>query len=189
MEDEELISRYQQGQQIYLDVLIDRYKNNLYKFCRHLTNSQSEADDIFQETWLKVVEKLYLYKDTGSFISWLYTIAANIYKDQYRKKKRWLNIIKEYFSNESKEWEMNRQETQKDLPQESCIREEEKEEVRKALTQLHDLHRIPLILFYFQEMKYTEIAEILDIPEGTVKSRISQGKKKLRESMEVGKSG
>lgn len=184
-EDKDIIRLYFNGDKNCLDILIERYKLPLYRFCHNLTLKRDEADDLFQETWLKAIQKLNTFDVNRSLLSWLYSICINSYKDKYRKKKRWLNKLKEYFSADTMEMDMNSIQSSVPIPEDLIILSEEKLRLKKCLNELDDIFRIPLILFYFKELSYSDISEILFIPIGTVKSRLNLGKKKLKERMEV----
>jgi RNA polymerase sigma-70 factor (ECF subfamily) len=185
LDDKEIILRCQSGRMDVIEILIDRYKNPLYKFCCHLTNSRQEGDDLFQETWVKVMKNINLCDSTKPFETWLCTITVNLYKDKYRRSKRWLNRIKDYFTNETKEIEMTGVESREPLPEEQLINRELKDNLKACINKLDDIFKIPLVLFYYKEMSYQEISDILDIPAGTVKSRLNSGRNKLKEMMEV----
>jgi RNA polymerase sigma-70 factor (ECF subfamily) len=185
LEDNEIIERYKSGQRDILNILVDRYKNPLYKLCRHLTSNSMDADDLFQETWVKVVKNIKSYDPDKIFPPWLYKICTNMYLDRYRAKKRWLGKVKEYFNNEEKEIEMESMESRLPLPEEELIEKYDHETIRRYINMMDDIYRLPIILYYFKEVDYSDIAAILDIPVGTVKSRLYSAKQRLGKLMEV----
>jgi len=189
IENIELIQRIQSGQRDLIDILIDKYKNPFYKFCYHLTSNRYDADDLFQETWMKVVKNINLCNKDKQFEPWLYSIALNLYKDKYRKSKRWLNRIKEYFDTEVKDHEIELIDSGEPLPEDKLLYNEQKDQLKECINKLDDSFRIPIILFYFRELSYDDISEILALPLGTVKSRLSSGRKKLMKLMEEDKNG
>lgn len=185
MEDNEIVSRYISGQSEVMDILVDRYKIPLYRLCYHLTANNMDADDLFQETWIKAVKSIKLY-DTGKpLLPWLCTICTNLYKDRYRVKKRWINRIKEYFSSQEKDAEMDSVHNSAPMLEDELVEKFDREAVRKYINMLDDTYRLPIILYYFKEVDYSDIGEILGIPIGTVKSRLYTAKQKLRKLMEV----
>lgn len=186
IEDRDIIERCKAGQMDLIDILIERYKTPLYRYCCYLTQSKLDADDIFQETWIKVVKNIYSFDSSNKFCPWLYTISLNIYRDNYRLGKRWLNRIKTYLSNELKDNEINSVADNSLPPDDQIIEIEMKKRLRLYINKLEDIYRIPLILFYFEDMSYKEVSEILKIPLGTVKSRLNTGKATLRKLMEEG---
>ncbi|RSK25647.1 sigma-70 family RNA polymerase sigma factor [Bacillus sp. HMF5848] len=184
--DQKLIELCMQGSNFAQQRLIVKYKTLLYSFARKLTKNKDDADDLFQDTWLKVFQKLHTYDGTKPFENWLCYICLNTYRDQYRKKKRWLNIVTDFFlSNEQKDLTMDTAPTPRNqLVEDIVIQHEEHDYLIQAMQQLDDSFRIPLILFYFQSFSYEEIANFLHIPVGTVRSRLSNAKKKLKNILE-----
>lgn len=156
-----------------LNTYIEKYGKRLYGLCRTLCTNKDDADDLYQETWLKVHRKLHQYNQELEFQGWLTRICVNTYKDQYRKKK--ISLLFDYFSSQE----------EKDLILNSA-KEEEKEDfsdLHAAVHALPDKLKMTVILFYFQDLSLTETAKVLDIPEGTVKSRLSKARTLLKEKM------
>jgi RNA polymerase sigma-70 factor, ECF subfamily len=185
IEDREIIVRIQRGQINLMETLIERYKDSVYKFCLFLTKSQQEADDLFQETWIKVLKYIHQFDADKTFNPWLTSITLNIYRDRYRKSKRWISVIKQYFSQDEYTQEFKNIKSPLPDPQEAVIDTEQSEQLRVCINNLDDTYRLPIILFYFKELSHQEISHLLQIPIGTVKSRLSNGRKKLKEGMEV----
>jgi RNA polymerase sigma-70 factor (ECF subfamily) len=185
LEDKEIVERYMSGRSDIIDILIDRYKNPLFKLCCHLTANSTDADDLFQDTWVKAVKSIKLYDASKPFSPWLYSICTNLYKDSYRVKKRWLSRIKEYFSDEEKDADIESADNMSYLPEEELIEKYSRESIKNYVNMLDDIYRLPLILYYFKEIDYMDIGTVLDIPVGTVKSRLYKAKQKLRKLMEV----
>jgi len=178
------IEGFNKGQKLLS--LIDMYKNQVYRLCYRLTNNEFDADDLFQDTWVRVVRNIDSYYKNKSFETWIYTITINLYKDRYRKQKRWMNIIKDFFTNEKKDFELSKVPLDKFHPESLLIDKECTKELEAFLNGLPDNYRIPVILYYFKEMNYNQISDVLDIPVGTVKSRLSRGIHKLKKALEKG---
>lgn len=185
LEDKQIIQLYKSGQTDFLEMLIDRHKNSLYKFCYHLSSNRFDADDLFQDTWARVIHNINSFDEEKPFCNWLFSIALNSYRDRYRKAKRWLHKLKDFFSNEEKEAELSNLPSSSTSPDEQAVDNELKSNLVCCINSLEDTFRIPIILFYFKQLRYEDIAQILDIPVGTVKSRLNAGKSKLRKLMEV----
>ncbi len=179
VEDRDIILRCRDGQSDLMDILIDRYQTPLYTLCRKLTKDPGDADDLFQDTWVKVMKHIGQCDPDRKFSNWLFTICVNRYRDRYRRRKRWLSRIKEYSSTEAKDLEMDQAPAGNPSPADDVIAGERESAVRRALDKLEDKLRIPILLHYFREMTISEIAEILDMPDGTVKTRLFNGRKKL----------
>lgn len=185
VESRYILQMYNNDREQGLEFLVDKYKDSLYKFSLHLCKNSNEAEDLFQDTWIKVFKNINTFDENKNFQTWLFTICMNSYKDRYRKSKRWLNIIRDYFDNEEKQEEMGKVYSTENLPEEETIKDYEKYMIKKAVKTLKDEYRIPLILYYFQQLSYKEISEILSIPEGTIKSRLNKGRKLIKDYMEV----
>jgi RNA polymerase sigma-70 factor (ECF subfamily) len=181
MTDNELIQRCKSGQTELMDILIERYKTALYTMCRKLTMNAVDADDLFQDTWIKAVRNIERFEPGKNFATWLFTICVNLYRDKYRRKKRWMKRVKSYFS--SAELERETAEIKSDLPDtdEEVIENEMKTMLQNSIDRLDDIYRIPLLLYYYRELSVAEVSGILEIPEGTVKSRLAAARQKLKD--------
>jgi RNA polymerase sigma-70 factor (ECF subfamily) len=185
LDDSIVISRCQAGQIELMDILVDRYKKPLYSFCCKLARNRGQADDLFQDTWIKVLKSIHHCMGDKRFINWLFTICINLYRDRFRKYSRWLKIVKWYPSAGHMEAEMEKVESNVAGPEEKTFKNEQETAVRNALAAVKDIWRIPLILYYYREFSLAEIAAMLEIPEGTVKSRLAAGRNHLKKIMEV----
>ena len=179
--DEILVREYLMGRNEAMDMLIDMYKKPLYKFCFHLTKNNFDADDLFQETWIKVIKNIRRY-NSGNFKGFLYKICINALRDQCRKNKRQKSKVS-YLDDQSY---TDRLEAAGAANCENIITGMERyNSMVMKLNAMKDHYRIPVILFYFEGMRYSMIAEVLDMSIGTVKSRIDKCRSKLREIPEV----
>jgi RNA polymerase sigma-70 factor (ECF subfamily) len=167
-----------------MDVLIERHKTDLYSLCRKLTRGSSDADDLFQDTWVNVMKNLESYSTDHRFKTWLFAICLNRYRDLYRWRKRWWRRVTRLPSGDRPDDEHPAFLAPDPGPEQALISEERKTAVREALDKLEDMFRLPMLLHYFQDLSMVEIGEILEIPPGTVKSRLSAGREKLRVAME-----
>lgn len=167
-----------------IEALMQRYQHPLYRFCVHLCRSRVEADDLFQDVWLRVMKHAHEIENKEMLESWLFTIAVNLYRDRYRKAKRWLRWIKPYWDSDTQSADMERVHDLSSQPERVMEQRQEKELIREALQQLKQDHRIVLVLFYMQECSYREIADIVGIAEGTVKSRLYAAKQALKQQLE-----
>jgi RNA polymerase sigma-70 factor (ECF subfamily) len=184
LEDRDIVRRCQEGQTDLMDILIDRHQTALYTLCRKLTGDPSDADDLFQDTWVRAMRSIGQFSGEHKFAPWLFRICVNRYRDKYRKRKRWLRRIKEYPSAEKQDTAMESVGSSDSGPDGQVIRQEAEEMVRVALDRLDDKFRVPLLLHYFRDLGISEIAEILALPDGTVKTRLSRGRAMLRDIVE-----
>ena len=168
----------------FMESLIDDYKDMVYDLCMRLTNDVYKSEDLFQETWLKVAKSLDKVNNERNIRNYIYTICINSYKNNYGKEKRWLNIIKDYFSNNEKESVINNICFDEDETINDVIRKFDETIIQNEIANLKEIYRIPIILFYYKDFSYEQISEILKIPLGTVKYRLNMAKKLLKEMLE-----
>ena len=185
--DEVLLSRYRdEGRTADFDVLIHRYERELYRYLVRYTGDAALAEDVFQNTFLQVHLKRGLYEDGRPVRPWLYSIATHQAVDALRKAGRHPTISLDVRG--SSGGGDSEPSALVDLlvganagPLAELQGEERKEWVRTAIERLPDALKQTLILAYFQDLKYREIAEIQKIPVGTVKSRLHAALAKLQE--------
>jgi RNA polymerase sigma-70 factor (ECF subfamily) len=158
--------------------LIDLHKNRLYKLCLYLEKQTYEADELFQDTWVKAIEKMHQYDQSQPFYPWLSKIAVNIYRDRLRRIKKEFQYA--IFSNEE---ELLKVPSHTDLLNEVIVRQEW-EVAKEALKGLEDKYKLPMVLTLIEGLSYQETSEILDVPEKTIKSRVYDGRIKLKRIME-----
>jgi len=163
------------GDQAAFSELYNRYKGRMYYyFYRMLGNSAELANDFLQELFLKLIEKPESYNPAYSFSTWLYSVANNQCKNEYRRR----GIRQEYHLNEASESQM-------DFLNEAAIEPDRViEKIFQTLDQLGEEHRSAFVLRYREGFSIKEVAEILELPEGTVKSRLFYAKKMLAEKLE-----
>jgi RNA polymerase sigma-70 factor, ECF subfamily len=174
--DEELALGVQQGSREDFTMIMDRHYSPLlgylYRMCG---GTRTLAEDMVQETFLRLLRGIRLYQPTRPFKPWLYAIATNIARNHYAlaDTRHTSNLVKEadYFSDD-------------ESTEETVISGQAAEAVLGALGQLPPHQREVVVLFYYQELSQKEIADTLHIPVGTVKSRLSLGLRRLRELME-----
>lgn len=167
-----------------LELFIEEYKTPLYKLCVNLHRNNTNAEDLFQDTWIKAFKYMNDFDRSKNFEPWLFTIAINLYKDNYRKVKRWFSKSIDFFDNNEKDIVMDNIKATTYLPEESYDNGRNKEQLQNGINNLKDDFRMVVILFYYNGLKQKEISEILKIPEGTVKSRLNKAKNLLKEYME-----
>lgn len=162
---------------------IARYQKKLYNFCLKLTKDRFRADDLFQDTWAKAIEKRDQYKESFSYEPWLMSICVNLYRDFYRRNRLTSKLFQMFTQTEVMETTLSSIRDPHRTIEEQVLQKEKNGQLKKALDDLDDKYRLPLIFYYYNEYTYVEIAEVLSIKEGTVKSRISTAKQKLKERM------
>lgn len=179
--DRQLIERYKSGHQEALELLINRYKDDLYRFCCHLSLERQDAEDLFQEVWVRILRKLEKYDPDRPFKAWLFQVAINLYRDRYRKWRKLRERLTIAWTFEHSGFTEIRATAL--LTEEYLIQKEQFKYLEECLRSLPKRYLAPLILYYYEEFSYESIGEILDVPLGTVKSRLNQGKKLLKAIM------
>ena len=173
--DTELMQQIVSGDQSAFGELYHRYKDRMYYyFYRMLGNSGELANDFLQELFMKLIEKPESYNPSFAFHTWFYSVANNMCKNEYRKR----GVRQEYYETEKFE-------PQIEFLAESTIEPEQAiEKIFQALEQLGEEHRSTFLLRYREGFSIKEVAEILELPEGTVKSRLFYAKRILAEKLE-----
>ena len=156
-----------------IDEYIDKYGRRLYGLCITLCADRFDADDLYQDTWLKAYRKFNLYNTEKPFEAWVTGICVNTYRDYLRKKKI-RDLFDIFDTNDEKDKFLN------DIPDKVKA---DYTELHWAINKLPEKLRVTIILFYFYDMKEKQVAESLGIPVGTVKSRLNQAKKSLRKEL------
>ncbi|MGY8808753.1 MAG: RNA polymerase sigma factor [Fidelibacterota bacterium] len=176
--DEKLIARFQDGDINAYNELVDRYKDRLLNFVFRYFNNREQAEDVVQETLIKLYTHASYYKNIAKFSTWLYTIAKNNALTELRKNKR--KRTDSLWTNEGKPIDL---ETKGDSLEKTVHNEIAVEALNRYLDEIPENFRIAVVLRDFQELSYEEISKILEIPIGTIKSRINRGRIQLSEKM------
>lgn len=154
-----------------IDQYIRDYGKRLYGLCTFLCANSYEAEDLYQETWLKVVKNISKYDDTKDFEPWLTTICVNTYRNTLRRIAR-SPVFNTFTTTEEKDDILN------SIPAPDGA---DYSDLYAAIDKLPEKLRLTVILFYFRDMDINTTARILGIPPGTVKSRLNKSKKLLKE--------
>lgn len=171
--DEEMLADYLDGDVAAFRALVDRYHDPLIRFLFRLTGTRATAEDVFQETFLQVHQSASGFDGTKRFKPWLFTIAANKGRDALRRRNRRPAVsLSAGIDGDSERSFVDLM--QVDIPDvsERLDREELAAAVQRAVDRLSPRLKEILLLAYFQKMGYQQIAEVLGIPLGTVKSRL-----------------
>jgi RNA polymerase sigma-70 factor, ECF subfamily len=184
--DEELLERFRRGQREAFGFLVRRYERELYGYLRRYVGDSELAEDVFQNTFLQLYTKIGKYEAGRPVRPWLYTIATHQAIDAMRRQGRHQILSLDQQREEQADGESNSLaallETRGPGPLDHAQGQERQQVVRASVERLPDFLRQVVLLAYFQGLKYREIAEILDIPVGTVKSRLHAALVKLQET-------
>jgi RNA polymerase sigma-70 factor (ECF subfamily) len=175
--DDELINEIQHGSKAAMEILVRRHYKMLYSYClRHIGNSAT-AEDLTHDTFLKMMQSIVSYNPRGTFRNWLMTICVHICRNY---------LTAAYYRHEGSVVELETFTLPgEDSPEEQAERNEEKHQIAHYLRILPEPQREAILLRFFDDMKLTDIAEVTDVSLQTVKYRIRQATKKLKEWMEV----
>jgi RNA polymerase sigma-70 factor (ECF subfamily) len=163
-----------------LEQCIALYGKDIYSFCCHLTREKESADDLYQDTFLEAMKKITAIRYEENPKSYLLSIALRIWKNHIRKIA-WRSRIAPVNSDDSL---MEQLSTESDFT-EQFMEEEECKQLWSAINHLQDKLRIPLLLYYMENQSVSEIAKLLSLPQGTVKSRLYQARKLIRKELEA----
>lgn len=186
--DEQLVRRAQRGDHSAFDILIGRYEKKIVNHIYSMLRDYDKALDLAQETFIRLVTRVDAYKETARFSTWLYRIGTNLAIDEIRRRKRWRLVP--FLGHGDQEGEVlpgrstylaSRLAPSPDVP---LLEDETKNMVRRAVATLPAHYRSALVLKDLQDLQYEEVAEILEVPVGTVKSRVNRARALLKDSLE-----
>lgn len=171
--DEQLLGEHLAGKTGVFDLLVARYAQDLYTFFLRLVGNAAAADDLVQETLLQVHLAAATFDPSRTFKPWLYTIAANKGRDYIRaRRRRPVQSLDSAAGDVDGPSPAARLEAHETPPAEQLDTQEQAQLVRAMIAQMPEHLQLILVLGYYQKLPYAQIAEILEIPVGTVKSRL-----------------
>lgn len=179
--DEELILEFQQNDTIQaFEILVGRYKNPLTNYVFRFVGDYETSSDLVQETMIKVYRNKNSYKSIAKFSTWIYTIAGNLARTEYQRRRRRTIFSLNNYGEENETYEIPDESYRPDVIADSGIKDEI---IQKALLKVSDAYREVVILRDVQDLSYEEIAEITGLNVGTVKSRINRGRAQLQKML------
>ena len=176
--DEKLILRFQEGDINAYNELVKRYKDRLLNFVLRYFNNVEQAEDVVQDTLIKLYTHASYYKNVAKFSTWIFTIAKNNALTELRKNKR--KKTDSLWTDDGQVIDINSKEESLDSKVQNEIAIDQ---LNKFLDEIPENFRMAVVLRDFQELSYEEISKILEIPIGTIKSRINRGRIQLAEKM------
>lgn len=178
-DDAQLITETLTGNRAAFGVLVCRHQGRLFNTLVHVVGSREDAEDVAQEAFVQAFVKLDSFRGQSAFYTWLYRIAFNVAVSRRRRKRAEVSM------------EVHRERTGFEPveagtePEERLQQEEQLEQVRQAIARLTDEHRTMIVLRDIEGCRYEVIAEILDLPVGTVRSRLHRARLQLREALKA----
>lgn len=180
-DDSMLIERAQKGDRAAFDSLVRKHEKRAYQYAYRLTSNPEEAADVVADAFVRVYNALSHFKGNSAFSTWLYRILTNCFLDARKKEKNRQTTSLES-SVMTDEGELERQ-VEDDGPTPDLILErgERERQIEKAVEILPDYQRAMIVMYHAESLSYEDIAQALDLPIGTVKSRLNRARLSLRE--------
>jgi RNA polymerase sigma-70 factor (ECF subfamily) len=172
--DEELIDLCREGHSAAFEVLVRRYEKRLFNYIRRMVSSAADADDLFQDTFLRVYKNLHRFRAGSPFRPWVYRIATNICRDHLRRRGRRPAVSLDAPAGPDGPSMLDQMEAPVANPSEAAREAELRERLADAVDRLPVKHRAVFLMARYESLPYEEIARALRIPVGTVKSRMSK---------------
>lgn len=183
-DDAALIAACQAGSKEAFDRLITKYQRRVYTFAYRLTGNAEDAADVAADTFVRLYTSLGSFRGHSSFVTWLYRVVTNLYLDSRKKKRvRQTQSLDEMV--ELEESSVQRQyDDERPSPQEIAEGNERTAALQQAIASLPEYQRVMVVMYHVDGMAYEEIAEALQLPIGTVKSRLNRARLALRHKLE-----
>ena len=176
--DEELILEFQSsGNERAFEILVQRFRNPLINYVYRFLGDYDGCVDVVQDTFVKVFRYKDNYSSLAKFSTWVYTIAGNLARTEYQRRRRRNFFSISSYGEEEKRYDIPDNSYRPDVTADANMKNEI---IQKALLKVRDSYREAVILRDVQELSYEEIAEIMQIEVGTVKSRINRGRAELK---------
>lgn len=185
-DDAVLVSQCRNGDLTAFEPLVVKYQDRIYNLCWRLCGDRQVAEDLTQEAFLKAYVSLHQFKGQSGFFTWLYRIATNLALSYRREERKHLNVGPgcEWTDMPAAAARMHRGAADDlDQPEIQCQRDEVRLLVWQAIQELDDEHRTAVILRDMEGLDYAEIATVMGVPIGTVKSRLHRGRMVIREKL------
>ena len=175
--DENLMSRFQNGDELAYIELVNRYRDKLNNFIYYFLGDVEIAEDIVQDTMFKLYQKKHYYKEIAKFSTWIYTIAKNLANSELRKRKRRKTFTLSELSKDKTNYDLVDMNTkvEKDIESEYDLKK-----IKLAINNLSTSFRAVIVLRDIEKLSYSQISSIIDVPIGTVKSRINRARLQLQ---------
>ena len=182
-EEKALIERCKRGDLAAFNDLVRKYEKQVYNFAYRLTGNYDDANDVAQDAFLRVFNAIGSFRGDASFSTWLFRITTNVFLDERKRAKAHPQAsLDEYL--ELGESSVARQIVDPSPTPEVVLEESERAQIlSKAISDLPEYQRAMVTLYHSQQKSYEEIAEIMDLPIGTVKSRLNRARLALKEKL------
>jgi RNA polymerase sigma-70 factor (ECF subfamily) len=178
METARLITLCREGDESAVETLVSKYQKPTYRLALSILEDPSEAEEAAQDALLAALGSLDSYREEASFNTWLHAITVNICRSRLRKRQTWERLVSTIQAIFRTSGEIP------PPPEEAAIQGESDAALWRSVHQLGDKHRLPVILRYYHDFSIAEIAQILNVNEGTIHSRLSIARLRLHALLE-----
>ena len=187
MTDAALIHKFLNGDTGAFNTLVWRWEKPLFNFIYRNLGEQDAAKDVCQTVFIRTFKELKRLRDPDKFSSWIYRIAHNLCKDEFKRRKRHRVVYLDEMSNNEDHAQSIRHvpDMSQQTPEDICHHEQVGEILKEMLQELPEEQRIVVVMKQYQGLKFTEIAAILNQPVNTIKSRLYYGLRALRKMLEA----
>lgn len=179
MEDKWLIREIQNGRKEYLQDIAAKYYDDIYRFCCYQTGNTEDSYDLAQETFLRFIRYVENYR-CRNLKGYLLTIAMNVCRDYYARCSRTAEYEK---PGQAQGMDGHQQASMQTGPEETAVKDEDARRLLQKLGELPHIQREAIVLHYYYDMKFKEIARLTGVSTATAKSRVKQGMEKLRKRL------
>ncbi|PFA68693.1 RNA polymerase sigma factor SigW [Bacillus sp. AFS015802] len=176
------IKQVLKGDQNAFAELVELYKDKVFQICYRMLGNRHEAEDIAQEAFIRAYVNIETFNQKRKFSTWLFRIATNLCIDRIRKKKPDYFLDAEVAGTEGLTM-YSQVAADVQLPEDEVENMELQETIHKEISKLPEKYRSVIVLKYIEELPLQEISEILDLPLGTVKTRVHRGREALRKQL------
>ncbi len=184
LSDEDLMDHVVAGRELAFACLVDRYKNRIQNVVFRYIRDFQRSEDLAQEAFVRVYLHRERYRKTGKFSTWIFTIAVNLAKNEIRRKVRLRNVLSlDHLTEVMGSVEPMIPDDDQPRTDRRVEKDQTNRVVARAITKLPEVYREALVLRDIEGLSYDEIGEILDVPGGTVRSRINRARLMLRDKL------
>ncbi|UUZ87181.1 RNA polymerase sigma factor SigW [Paenibacillus sp. P26] len=171
------------GDRVAFEELVELYKDKIYHLAYRMLHNGHEAEEIVQETFLRVYTNLERYDESQKFSTWIYRIGTNLCIDRLRKRKPSYSLDAEMNDGEGTDW-YSMLPSQEETPDERLVLSETQTQIRESIDTPPEKYKAVVILRYLQDLSLQEISDVLSMPVTTIKTRLHRGRDFLRKKLE-----
>lgn len=164
--------------------LVELYKDKIFHLAYRMLGNKQEAEDIVQETFMRLYSNLHRYDETQKFSTWIFRIGTNLCIDQLRKRKLTYSLDAEVTDGEGNDY-YAMMPSDEDTPEKQVIVSETQRHIRKIIDNMPDKYKSIIVLRYLHDLSLQEISDVLDLPITTIKTRLHRGREYLRKKLET----